>query len=558
VNILQAIEDKNLFRPFLADGKDSLTTWSAWETALRCLYGLPIRKQAHDLVRACTGRDPNKLPKAGFDTALFLTGRRSGKTRMASIIAAYEAVLSGREARLAKGERGMVPVVSPTKAQSGVVRDYMRAIFDTPILAGEVVSETREGFELKSGTRIEVLAGDWRTVRNYTGLAAIVEEACFLGFAEESKVRTDTELIRALKPSLATCGGRMIVISSPYAMKGWCFQQWKRHFGRDDSRVLVWNCPSRTMNPTLPQSVVDEALEEDPQAAASEYLGQFRDDLATFLPRDIIESLVVKGRIELPPQPGIHHAAFVDLSGGRVDDAALAIAHKVGPDRIVLDFIRRWRPPFNPDAVIADMVGDLQRYNIKQVLGDNYAAEFVRSNFKSRGVRFERVSTNPWAQTITAKVAKNRSQLYLEMLPRLLASQVELLDNPTLINQLAGLVRKTRSGGRDIVDHAPGQHDDLANVVAGVCDSVMQRQPARLGVLFATDSSDDGMASVRRLAERARRDAEADYRDLRKGDELAEGMWMPSGSGIFSHKAPVSRDAPRPNPLGIPVPFDNQ
>jgi hypothetical protein len=32
----------------------------------------------------------------------------------------------------------------------------------------------------------------------------------------------------------------------------------------------------------------------------------------------------------------------------------------------------------------------------------------------------------------------------------------------------AGLERRTARGGRDTIDHAPGGHDDLANVVAGV------------------------------------------------------------------------------------------
>lgn len=429
MNIIQAIRDENLLRPFLADGRGSITTWNGWLTALRCIYGLPVTGKAQrELIAQCTQRDPSQLPQGGFDTALLLTGRRSGKSRTAAIIATYEAVLAGRQSKLAPGERGIVAIVSPTKAQSVVVRDYIRAVFDTPMLSAEVESETRQGFELKNGTRIEVLAGDWKTVRNFTCLSVIVEEAAFLAYAEESKARSDTELIRALRPSLATSGGKMIVISSPYAMKGWCFNQFKRHFAKDDSKTLVWNCSSRTMNPTLPQSVVDEAMAEDPQAARCEYLGEFRDDIATFLPPDAIDALVVKDRIEIPPRLNQRYAGFVDLSGGRVDDGALAIAHTEGA-KVVIDFIRRWRPPFNPMQVIGEMSDDLRRYGINRVLGDNYAAEFTRSGFRNWGVRFERVSTNPWSTNPTAKVAKNRSQLYLELLPRMLSGQIELLDN---------------------------------------------------------------------------------------------------------------------------------
>ena len=60
-----------------------------------------------------------------------------------------------------------------------------------------------------------------------------------------------------------------------------------------------------------------------------------------------------------------------------------------------------------------------------------------------------------------------KSELYLELVGPLNSGEVVLLDNKRLRSQLANLERKTRSGGKDSVDHAPGTHDDVANVVAG-------------------------------------------------------------------------------------------
>ena len=77
------------------------------------LYGLPVKsKYSRNLIRHCTGRDPDKLPKDGFQTALFLTGRRSGKSRIAAVIGAYSAALAGLERNMAAGEKGMVCIVS--------------------------------------------------------------------------------------------------------------------------------------------------------------------------------------------------------------------------------------------------------------------------------------------------------------------------------------------------------------------------------------------------------------------------------------------------------------
>ena len=471
MNIIQAIKDPNLFRPFLGDDGDDLESWRAWFTALRVVYGQrPVGGASRAVFLAATGRDYRELPTGGFDTALFLTGRRSGKSRIAAIIGAYEAVLAGHESKLSKGERGVVPICAPTKAQGRIVKDYLRAIFETPLLAGELARETTEGFELRSGNRIEILAGDFRTIRGFTLLAAIVDEACFFGYEAESKMN-DTELVRAIKPSLATVGGKLICISSPYAKKGWCYQQYKRWHGNDAAQTLVWNCPSRTMNPskTLPQRIIDQAMMEDPQAARSEYMGEFRDDVTNFIPRDVVEALVAKGCAERLPRKDTEYVGFADLSGGRADDAALAVAHVDGAT-VIIDLAKRWKPPFNPHAVVGEMAEELRRYEVRRVMGDNYAAEFVSQAFESSGVRY-------------SKAELPKARLYAELLPRLCSGEISLLDNEFLVDQLAALERRTRAGGRDIIDHPPGGHDDLANAVAGVA-TVAATPRRRIGALF--------------------------------------------------------------------------
>lgn len=471
MNIIQAINDPNLFQPFLGADLDS---WRPWCTALRALYGLPIAaRKSTALVRDCTGRDAKKLPATGFDTAAFLTGRRSGKSRIAAVVGAFEAVLAGNERKLAVGEQGIVAVVSPTRRQSRIVRKYLAGVFETPLLRKVVAKETTEGFELTNGVSIEILTGDWRTVRGFSLLAAIVDEAAFFGLDAESRVKSDTELVRALRPALATTGGKLVAISSPYAKRGWTFTTYERHHGNDNGTALVWNCPSRTMNPTLPQRVVDDALAEDPAGARAEYLGEFRDDVGEYLPRHVIQAVVVPGRKELLPRRELRYFAFADLSGGRSDDAALAVAHKVG-ETVIVDLAKRWKPPFDPRAVIGEMAATLRKYGCAKVTGDNYAAEFVAGAFVANGIRY-------------MKSEQPKAQLYAELLPLLCSREIELPDDAVLIDQLAGLERRTRSGGRDIIDHRPGAKDDLANAVAGVGAASTKRH-RHAGALFAQET----------------------------------------------------------------------
>lgn len=451
MNIIDAIHDEKLFRPFLGD---DLSSWRNWLVMLRVLYGLPTKPKHADLIRHTTGRSRKHLPD-NFSSAYFITGRRSGKSRSVSLIGAWEALFAGHEKRLSKGEVGIVCIVAPSRRQSRIVRDYLRAIFQAPLLAKEVVRETQEGFELRNGVCIEILTGDWRLVRGYTLLAAIVDEAAFFGYDSESKVKSDSELLRALTPALSTVGGKLICITSPHAMAGAVYNAWKRHWGNDQSNVLCVKCASRVFNPCLSQAIVDAAMEEDLASAKAEYLGEFRDDVALFLPRSVVEACVIANRQDLLPRRSIEYSAFCDLSGGRHDDAALCIGHKIN-EKIIVDCLKRWKSPFEPRLVLSEMQVILRQYGLRKVTGDNYAANFVSDGFKDIGVKYERSD-------------KNRSELYLELLPRICSQEIELPDNAVLIDQISQLERKVRSGSvRDIVDHPHGGKDDVSVVVAGL------------------------------------------------------------------------------------------
>lgn len=483
MNVLEAIHDAKLFRPFL--GRD-LSSWRPWAVALRALYGLPLVDEGQrELLKECTGREPHELPKDGFRTALFLTGRRSGKSRIAAVAAGYEALFGGHQKRLAAGETGLVALVSPTRGQSAIVWNYLVGLFDSSPILRQEVAETipsSKQLSLRNGIQIAVLTGDPRKVRGFTLVACIIDEAAFFGLDEESSVRNDVELIRSIRPSLATTKGRLICISSPYARKGFCYTSFLKYHGANRGKTsnfspawtsLVWKAPSRTMNPTLSQEVVDAAVQEDPASARSEYFAEFREDVSDFVPRSLVESLVIQGRKELLPRLHETYAAFVDLSGGRNDDAALAVAHKEGR-KVVLDHVGVWKAPFNPYSVVSAMARELKRWRLKRVVGDNFGAEFVAGAFAASGVGYHR-----------AELPK--SQLYRELLPRLCSGEIELLDDERVVSQLAGLERRTRAGGNDVIDHAPGGKDDAANAVAGVCFSVGRTARRAGGLRFGAD-----------------------------------------------------------------------
>ena len=156
----------------------------------------------------------------------------------------------------------------------------------------------------------------------------------------------------------------------------------------------------------------------------------------------------------MAPARSVSYYAFTDPSGGSDDSFTLAISHREG-ERVVIDAIREVRPPFSPEQVIIDFVGVLKSYRLHSVSGDRFGGEFPREQFNKRGIRY-------------VPSERNKSEIYRDFLPLLNSGNVTLPRNDRLIRQLCSLERTTgRGSGRDSIDHPPGQHDDVANCVAG-------------------------------------------------------------------------------------------
>src|SRR5262249_14929656 len=156
-----------------------------------------------------------------------------------------------------------------------------------------------------------------RSLRGRTLLLACMDEASFL--RDELQSTPDIECARALLPGLATTGGMLCILSSPYRKLGLLYQRHRNYFGQNGD-VLVIRAPSLLLNPTLDEGIIASAQDADAFAARSEWLGEFRDDIGAFLDDALIDAAVGYARpLELPPQAKLRYSAFADPSGGRGD-----------------------------------------------------------------------------------------------------------------------------------------------------------------------------------------------------------------------------------------------
>jgi hypothetical protein len=384
-----------------------------------------------------------------------------------ALIAVYLACFREYAPYLAPGEVATIAVLAANRPQARSIFRYISGLLKAVALFKPMVlDENQESIVLSNRVVIEVATASFRTSRGYSFAAVLADEVAFWR-SDESSANPDIEIMRALRPGMASIPGSILMLaSSPYAKRGELYGAFRRHFGKDDARVLVWKADTATMNPKIDPAIIAEAYDSDPEAARAEYGAEFRDDLADFVTRETVDAVTCWGRTELPPCPDITYSAFVDPSGGVNDAMTLSVAHLSGGAICVLDAVLEIRPPFDPEVAVAACTDVLRRFGITRVVGDRYAGEWPKARFAEHGIAFE-------------QSARPKSDLYCDLLPLLNAKRVELLDNPRLAAQLVGLERRTARSGRDTVDHTPGAHDDLANVVAGVLVGLdLDRRPA--------------------------------------------------------------------------------
>lgn len=172
---------------------------------------------------------------------------------------------------------GLIITGSPSQRQSG---ELLRKIIEVlhaaePDIELETLSATE--LELSNGSRIVSLPGTEKTVRGFSSPKLILlDEAA----------RIDDEYFVAVKPMLATGGGRMIQLSTPWGRRGQFFNNWE--YGRDTwrrFRVAATDCPRISA-----AFLAEEQRELGPLRYASEYLCEFVDAAEQFFPSSLIEA----------------------------------------------------------------------------------------------------------------------------------------------------------------------------------------------------------------------------------------------------------------------------
>ena len=136
VTIRAALSD-----PHLLGGALQGDSWRPWRTLLIAAMGEALTDEERALFTTLTGREREPLQRV--DELAAVVGRRGGKSRAMSVLAAYIAGLCDHSDALVPGERGVLLCVALDQRVAKIILDYAQgAVQAVPILRQLIANRT--------------------------------------------------------------------------------------------------------------------------------------------------------------------------------------------------------------------------------------------------------------------------------------------------------------------------------------------------------------------------------------------------------------------------------
>jgi hypothetical protein len=165
----------------------------------------------------------SEIYETGVRTAVLRLGRRSGKGRIAGLIATFEATVNAAAhlVHVAAGEQVAIVVVATSQRQARVTHRYIRVWLRRPELAPLVLRETQDEIELSNGIVIITVPCHAASARGLAIAVVILDEAAYFQ-GRDGSLLDPKEIWDALVPATAQFPDRRVIVSStPRWSVGW-------------------------------------------------------------------------------------------------------------------------------------------------------------------------------------------------------------------------------------------------------------------------------------------------------------------------------------------------
>jgi len=217
---------------------------------------------------------------------ILLCSRQSGKSTITAVLAAHQSAFV---------PDSLVLLLSPSLRQSSELfrktREVLTALGDA---APPATEESALRLEFPNGSRVCCLPGKESTIRGFSAPALVVEDEA---------ARVDDALYQAVRPMLATSGGRLILLSTPWGKRGHFYESWE-HGGEAWHRVRVTAAEVPRISPAFLEA---ERLAIPDNIYRSEYGVEFLENDSQLFGDDDINAAVTAD--VAPLLGGFGHAA---------------------------------------------------------------------------------------------------------------------------------------------------------------------------------------------------------------------------------------------------------
>jgi len=449
-------------------------------------------------------------------------GRRSGKTQIASFVAAYETyklIMKGNPQAyfgLPTGEPIGIISVATDKVQAGILYSkvsgyYKDCSYFNPYTANNTMSYARfqtpedikrygrysDNDSANATVHITFRPCRAKGLRGPGNLVVILDELAHFQDSGQSSAKlvydAVTPSISAFSPKdpedpttpLGDVEGRVLSISSPMGREGqfYVLFQIGMRGGRASKNMLCIQAPTWEVNPTVPASEFEKHYLKDPRVFFTEYGGEFTDRTRGWIEdaADLVACVDPRHRPLSRGATGRSHFIGIDFALAE-DGTAVAIGHVDDEQRIVLDFMEEIRAKegkyedverLDFDEV-ADWIQDLSKhFLITTGLFDQWAGIVFEQALKKRGLR-QIVSTH-FTKQLNSQLFKNfkdmmwdrRLVLFDWPLPDPGAGTGEQQEHCPYLRELMSLQAEYQSKYITIVQ-APrikGRHDDMSDAL---------------------------------------------------------------------------------------------
>jgi phage FluMu gp28-like protein len=191
--------------------------------------------------------------------------------------------------------------------------------------------------QLKSGSVIAATPNNPDRIRGYTANDIYLDEAAhFLN---------DEPMMRAIKPMLITTQGTFTIVSTPYGKRGLFWDQYRIATDEQATRndVKAYDLYPSTISPLITKERMErERLNLTELEFRQEYLGEFIEQVDTYLPLDLITSCVDSTLVlQEVGEPGKEYVIGIDFAKQR-DETVVILAELEKDGCLVVRQISAW------------------------------------------------------------------------------------------------------------------------------------------------------------------------------------------------------------------------